>query len=84
LPSPLPKKKTPTEIRSLARSYTEMSLQAIAHVIQNGESEQARISAAFGMLDRGWGKPAQQIEHTGKDGENEIRIIMRTITEGRM
>jgi hypothetical protein len=84
VPDGQPKKKTPQELKSQARSYTNLSLQAIAHVIQNGESEQARISAAFGMLDRGWGKPSQQVEHTGKDGENEIRIIMRTITEGKM
>jgi hypothetical protein len=69
-----PKKKLPRELRSLARSYTDLSLQAIAHVIQNGESEQARVSAAFGMLDRGWGKPQQDQTHEIK---GEIKVTLR-------
>ena len=39
----------------------------------------ARVSAAGILLDRGWGKPAQP--HTGEDGE--IRVTLRTITEGK-
>ena len=35
------------------------------------------------LWERGWGRPAQQIEHTGKDGDSEIHLIMRTITEGK-
>ena len=54
-----------------------MSLQAIAHVIQNGESEQARVSAAFGMLDRGWGKPQQDSSVQG-----EIRVTIRKMLGG--
>jgi hypothetical protein len=36
------------------------------------------VSAASALLDRGWGKPQQT--HTGEDGD--IRVIIRTITEG--
>ena len=74
MPDGQPRKKTPTELKSLARSYTDMSLQAIAHVIQNGESEAARVSAAFGMLDRGWGKPNQPAEHKV---EGELKFVIR-------
>jgi len=73
---PEPKKKTPTELKSLARSYTDMSLQAIAYVIQKGESEQARVSAAFGMLDRGWGRPNQPTE---SKIEGKVEVILRDI-----
>ena len=69
------------ELKSRARSYTDLSLQAIAHVIQNGESEAARVSAAFGMLDRGWGKPNQP--HEAKlDGK--VEIILRDIAAEAM
>jgi len=37
------------------------------------------IQAIAILLDRGWGKPAQP--HTGEDGE--IRVTLRTITEGK-
>ena len=56
-----------------------MSLQAIAHVIQNGESEQARVAAAFGMLDRGWGRPTQDNTHEIK---GEVRVILRKMIDG--
>jgi hypothetical protein len=39
----------------------------------------ARVSVVQALLDRGWGKPAQP--HTGEDGE--IRVTLRTITEGK-
>jgi hypothetical protein len=55
-----------------------MSLQAIAHVIQNGESEQARVAAAFGMLDRGWGRPKQDNTH---EITGEIKVVLRQMLE---
>ena len=41
----------------------------------------ARVQAANILLDRGWGKPAQQ--HTGADGEGAINVIIRHIVQGR-
>ena len=35
------------------------------------------------MFDRGWGRPAQSVEHTGNDGANEIQVVLRTIMEGK-
>jgi len=66
--------KVPTEIRSLARSYTEMAIQSLAGIAQNGESESARVSAASVLLDRGWGKPTQPISG---DAENPLQVIQR-------
>lgn len=56
--------KTPTEVRSLARSYTDVAIQALSGIAQNGQSESARVAAAEAILNRGWGKPAQPIEGT--------------------
>lgn len=53
--------KSLTEIRSLARSYTEMAIQTLAGIAQNGEQEAARVRAAEALLDRGWGKPTQPV-----------------------
>jgi len=83
VPDPTPKKRLPTDLKSLARSYTETVIHTLGGIAASGESDAARVSACAQLLDRGWGKAAQQIEHTGKDGENEIQIVMRTITEGR-
>ena len=65
--------KSLTEIRSLARSYTEMAIQTLAGVAQNGESESAKVAAANALLDRGWGKPAQPV--TGED-EGPIQLTV--------
>ena len=57
--------KTPTDIRSLARSHTETALRVLAGVMQEPESPHAaRISAAIALLDRGWGRPAQTMDMT--------------------
>jgi hypothetical protein len=63
--------KTPSDIRSLARSYTELAIQTLAGVAQNGQSENAKVSASVALLDRGWGKAAQPIEN----GENGAFVI---------
>lgn len=57
--------KAPTEIRSLARSYTEKALKVLAGIMQQEEAPPAaRVSAAVALLDRGWGKPQQTVDMT--------------------
>ena len=78
---PLPRKRLPANLRSLARGHTEMALRTLAGIASSGESESARVAAAVHLLDRGWGKPAQT--HTDADGEGKIRVVIRHIVEGR-
>jgi hypothetical protein len=66
--------KTPTEIRSLARSHTEAALNCLVGVMENGTSEPAKVAAANALLDRGWGKPTQPISG---DEDNPISLIHR-------
>ena len=73
--------RAPTDIRSLARSHTNMAIKILAGIAKDGTNEAARVSAAVALLDRGWGKPPQA--HTGEDGEGQIRVVIRHITEGR-
>ena len=57
--------KAPTDIRSLARSYTEKALKVLAGVMMQDEAPAAaRVSAATALLDRGWGKPQQTVDMT--------------------
>ena len=78
-----PNKNIPLDLKSLARAHTESCIRTLAGVVSNGESENARVAASIALLDRGWNKPASQVEHTGKDGAEEIRVTLRTIVEGR-
>lgn len=70
-----PKKRTVGELdlKSLARGYTKRALQTLGGIVENGESEAARVTASIALLDRGWGKPNQP--HDAKlDGELRITI----------
>ncbi len=51
-----------TDLRGLARSYTDIALEALADVAENGDSEGARVSAAVALLDRGYGRPTAMAE----------------------
>jgi len=67
--------KAPSEIRSLARSYTEMAIQTLAGIAQNGEGESARVAAANALLDRGWGKPVQPHDGDGEGGPVQFVVM---------
>lgn len=65
--------KTPTEIRSLARSHTEAAINCLVGVMLNSTSDPAKVAAANSLMDRGWGKPAQPV--TGED-EGPIQLTV--------
>src|SRR5215831_14088904 len=77
--NPLPRKKIPADLRSLARGHTALCIKVLAGIVQNGQNDAARVAVAAALLDRGWGRPPQA--HTGEDGEGAIQIIVRNITE---
>ena len=56
------------QLRSLARSYTRTALKVLAGVAMSPKAtDSARVSAAEGLLSRGWGKPSQAVEMTVED-----------------
>jgi hypothetical protein len=58
-----------TQIKSLARAYTEKAIETLGGIMsQPSCPETARVAAATALLDRGWGKPTQALEHTGEEG----------------
>ncbi len=62
-------KQQQATISDMAREYSSDALTALVDVVRNGVSEAARVAAANSLLDRGYGKPVQSLEHSGKDGE---------------
>jgi len=70
--------KATTDLRSLARAHTELSIQTLAGIARNSTSDAARVSAAQALLDRGWGKAIQP--HTGEDS-GDIRVVIRQIID---
>jgi hypothetical protein len=76
MPDGTPKKRLPTDLKSLARAYTDRCIASLGGIAENGESEAARVAASIALLDRGWGKPNQP--HEAKI-EGALEIILRDI-----
>ena len=67
------------DIRSLARVHTETAINTLKSIASSRKAAHAaRVAAAVALLDRGWGKPAQFIEHTG---DVKIERIERVIVD---
>lgn len=78
--SRLPKKRIPADIRSLARAYTKRAIEILGGILENGEKEGDKISAAQILLDRGWGRAPQPL--TGDpDDPIIVEIIQRVRAE---
>jgi hypothetical protein len=60
--------KSTAEIKAIAQPYSEQAVKTLAQIMQTGESEGARVSAANAILDRAWGKPSQAVLHSDPDG----------------
>jgi len=64
--------KSTSELRELARSYTDQAIKALVDIMLTGSSEQARITAAGTILDRGYGKPSQPVDGDGEGGAIQL------------
>lgn len=47
------------QLADMAKDHAEAALKTLVDIMQNGEQESARLSAANSILDRGYGKPFQ-------------------------
>ncbi len=66
--------KTPTDIRSLARSHTKNALNVLESIMNQTQAQPAaRVAAANSLLDRGWGKATQLI--AGDENHSPIQIF---------
>lgn len=53
----------------MAKGHAEDALQTLVDIAKGAEFPPAsRVSAAIAILDRGYGKPTQAVEMSGKDG----------------
>ena len=60
--------KATAEIQDLARQYTDEAVRELARLATKAESEAARVAAIKEILDRGYGKSKQPLEHSGSIG----------------
>jgi hypothetical protein len=67
-------------IQDLAREFTQDAFDTLVEIMADVETPpKTRVSAASAILDRGWGRPKQEIEA----GENMIGFLADLIAERR-
>jgi len=72
-PAGRPKGRTPAQeaiadVRELAREHTAEAIDTLVSIATDTKCPAAaRVGAAVSILDRGWGKPAQQMEIDHKE-----------------
>ena len=62
------------DLADKAKEYADFALSVLVDVARNGEVEAARVSASNAILDRGYGRPFQSVQLTGKD-EGPVQVI---------
>ena len=73
-------------VRELAKQHTPEAIETLVEIMKDTDATKAaRVAAANALLDRGWGKPEQQVNIDGGQSllsildELERRADMRTI-----
>lgn len=56
-------KNKDNEVKELAKQYTEDAIKRLAEWMQS-DNGKASVAACNALLDRAWGKPAQQVDAT--------------------
>jgi hypothetical protein len=64
-------------LKELAAQYTEDSIHTLVMLRDHAESEQVRLQAANSLLDRGHGRPRQEIDLTG---DKSVTVIVQRQT----
>jgi len=61
------------DVRRIARTYSEDALKTLAEIMQDKDiAPPARVAAAQCLLDRGYGKPTQQVELSVSSAFDEL------------
>lgn len=67
--------KAKLDLAAKAKTHADTALKALVEIAKRGESETARVSAANAILDRGYGKPTQSLQHSGAIGTYDLSKV---------
>lgn len=58
--------KVTADIKEIAQSFGEEAIKSLVEIVRDGDAPHAaRVSAVKELLDRGYGKAKQALEHSG-------------------
>jgi len=68
--------KVVADVQALARIHTKDAIKTLVAMMLEAENEGTRVAAARELLDRGYGKSSQSIQHTGDVG-SPLEFLVR-------
>lgn len=71
--------KATREIKEVARGYGPECIERLWALAGAAESDAAKVAAIKEILDRGYGKATQTLEHTDPSGGNPFAPLMELI-----
>ena len=72
--------KAKLDIAERARTHGEAALRTLAEIMQDTDApHNARVSAANALLDRGYGRPLQGVDHTSSDGTMRLPSVIQLL-----
>jgi hypothetical protein len=91
IPNPRGRPRTEQHVVRLARKHTERAISLLVKVIEDDAAPvAARVTAAQAVLDRGWGKPRQEVEgrhsiqvNLGQQHLDAIRALSQAVGKTR-
>ncbi len=69
--------KATQDIKALAQEHGPKVFNELVRLAMEADTHSTRVAAAKEVLDRGYGKPAQPVNHAGADGESPINHAIR-------
>lgn len=77
-------RKPPSEsFLAALRDHTDEALKVIADLMRNAESEKVRLSAATAILDRCFGRPAQEMKISRDNAPDPTKLAQLLLSQAR-
>jgi hypothetical protein len=77
--NPTGRPKEDPEVKAIFRAHTKEAAAKLVHLMMNGKTETTQLKAATTILERGWGKPSQEIT-TPEDNPFAVMIVKTNVT----
>ena len=74
--------KATADIKALARKSAGVAIKELERLATKAKTEGTRVAAIKELLDRGYGRAPQAMEHTGKNGPHRVVVEIVDPTRG--
>ena len=73
--------KDELNITALARSYSTEAIETLGELMRKARDDRVRSTAAKALLDRGFGKPKEEIQNTNADFRDTLEQVQSRLSQ---